>query len=362
MSERAGGFETWWFENGMSPEYHNERDVNLTRHMTEEAWHDRDAEIAALQERIRELENLPVEWEGSGYSPQQCGRIVKAYWERVEELKVAQERIRSLEAALSPSRPFQEWWKSLSEMYGGEGFSPAYDAWHARDAELAALRERIRVLEAQVQRVTNSMVTITQGYGILGHPAAMPEPGARDEHFLERVRLEARIAERRIVLQELHSPYDDWNLRRWQTDEIETLTTKLAALAPSRSGHLAAMPEPSAREALVAAAYKAAAEIAEKLSDPLQLPETISNGITVSMTAKAIAEQILALTPADAQRELDRQLAEARLKEAKWWEHLAGDSCAWHFEIGEHPCPYCVHTAELEAALARRQPRSRSKK
>jgi hypothetical protein len=43
-------------------------------------------EVRGLQARIAELESLPKEWEGSGYNPQQCGRIIKLYWEGQEKL------------------------------------------------------------------------------------------------------------------------------------------------------------------------------------------------------------------------------------------------------------------------------------
>jgi hypothetical protein len=41
-------------------------------------------------------------------------------------------------------------------------------------------------------------------------------------------------------------------------------------------------------------------------------------------------------------------VAQARISEAKWWEHLAGESHAWH-EENSIVCPYCAHMTELQA-------------
>ena len=54
-------------------------DDDMTPRLTED-------EVRELQARIAELESLPKELEGSGYNPQQCGRIIKLYWEGQEKL------------------------------------------------------------------------------------------------------------------------------------------------------------------------------------------------------------------------------------------------------------------------------------
>lgn len=62
---------------------------------------DRDRLVAELAE----LNSLPKEWEGSGYSPQQCARIVKLYWARTSEYTALIEQCRALAEELKANYP-----------------------------------------------------------------------------------------------------------------------------------------------------------------------------------------------------------------------------------------------------------------
>ena len=68
----------------------------------------------------------------------------------------------------------------------------------------------------------------------------------------------------------------------------------------------------------------------------------------VEDTAAYIRDEILKVQPAAS--DLEGLLREARLDEAKWWEHLSQASHEQHPSYED--CMYCVRIAELEKARA----------